>query len=361
MRRAPLSQEGARGALLSASYDLVDFDIARAAGPRRVIRGEALKGDITLDSGHTTFENCLIEGGGHGIHVMGDASLTVKSCEIRNVTMSGVHVTSTGRVQVVHSHIHHCGENGVRAVPPGARNTRMGTRLLVKGCDIHDIAAPWGDGPTGNCIFASRSDNAQFIGNRCVRATYSAIRVADSANVSMIGNYCDTHSNDAHVYYEFSFYGGIVAYNYFTNGLGGLAITNFLSGVGGHRYDGRQATVIGNRFTNYRTFAAKAEADALFAHNVIDGSATWGVWAGFGASVRNVQLTDNLIMNCRWGVGLPIMKTSPVEVRGNTFVNVDTPIAGLVPDWDVIAERRAAQPLSPQATHIIKDNLVSAN
>ncbi len=361
MRLLPRSQEDEREGLHSTSYGLADFDIARAAGPRRVIRNQALKGGITLDSGHTTFENCLIEGGGHGIHVTGDASLTVKSCEILNAAMSGVHVTSTGRVQVVHSHIHHCGENGVRAVSPGARNTRIDTRLLVKGCDIHDIAAPWGDGATGNCIFASRANNAQFIGNRCFRTAYSAIRVADGDNVSMIGNHCDGHSNDAHVYYEFSFYGGIIAYNYFTNGLGGLAITNFLSGVGGHRYNGRQATVVGNRFTNYRTFAAKAEADVLFAHNIIDGSATWGVWVGFGASVRNVQFTDNLIMNCRWGVGLPLMKTSPVEVRGNTFVNVEAPVMGLVADWDAIIEKRAARPLPPQTVHIIKDNIVSDN
>lgn len=371
MTDAPYSRRsvmlGAAGGLGAAgSLALLGSARARAeeagagVGPRNVIRDQILEGGIVLTEGHTHFENCVIKGGDNGIAVFGSASCTVSHCEISEATLAGIQVTTTGRVQILNNHIHHCGENGVRGVAPDPKAGSIAGNLLIDGNFVHDIEAPWGDGSTGNCITLWKIDDVQVLNNRCERSVYSSIRFAGCENTMMIGNYCNGSERDAQVYLEFAFFGGIVANNYIRGGGSGLSITNFLSGAGGHRYDGRQVVVTGNRLREQRQFGAKIEADVIFANNIIDGMERWAVCAGWGESVRNLQVVDNLIMNARWGVGLPTMKTSPVAVRGNRFYNVETPICGLLPNWKLHREERAATDLPADSVHLISDNHVEA-
>jgi hypothetical protein len=273
------------------------------------------------------------------------------NCEIRNPGKVGVFVSSTGRVQVLNCRIHHCGENGVRVESPDPQKSSLDANVLLQGNYLHDIAAPWGDGATGNCISVWRANGVQILSNRCEKMPYSAIRVADGRDSMLIGNHCVGGEKDSQIYLEFAFFGSIVANNYFGDGAGGFEAVNFGGG-----YEGRQAVVTGNRFRNFGQMAVKIEADVLFAQNIVDTATGWGVWAGFGQACRNLHVVDNLIMNCKWGVGVPTTDDHPVIVRDNRFFNVETPLAALVASWPLIEAGVAARPIPTETRHVIADN-----
>jgi hypothetical protein len=316
-----------------------------------VFRDLKLGGEQKFTEGRFLFDNCEIEGGGTGITIGGNAEVTLVNCEIRNVTSAGVFVSSTGRVQILNSKIHHCGENGIRVESANPQESLLDANVLIQGNHIHDIAAPWGDGATGNCVSVWKANAVQIMHNRCEKMIYSAIRIADGRDSMLVGNHCIGGEKDSQIYLEFAFFGSIVANNYFGDGRGGFEAVNF---GGGH--EGRQAIVIGNRFRNFNKMAVKIEADIVFAQNIVDTSKEWGVWGGFGPACRNLQIVDNLIMNCKWGVGVPTTDEHPVVVRGNRFFNVETPVAALVASWPLIEAGVAARPIPTETRHIIADN-----
>jgi hypothetical protein len=317
----------------------------------QLFRDQKLGGGLQFTEGRVLLENCEIDGGENGIAASGNADVTLINCEIKNPTKMGVFVTSTGRIQVLNCKIHHCGENGIRVESPDPQAGSLDGNVLLQGNHLHDIAAPWGDGATGNCISVWRANSVQIMNNRCEKMPYSAIRIADGRDSMLVGNHCIGGQKDSQIYLEFAFFGSIVANNYFGDGAGGFEAVNFGGG-----YEGRQAIVTGNRFRNFKQMAVKIEADVLFAQNIVDTCTEWGVWAGFGEACRNLHVVDNLIMNCKWGVGVPTTDDHPVIVKNNRFFNVETPMAALVASWPLIEAGVAARPIPTETRHVIADN-----
>lgn len=317
----------------------------------RVLRDQKLSGGLEFTEGTVVLENCQIDGGGNGVFIGGTADVTMINCHVANPAKQGVLVTSSGRIQILNSHIHHCGENGIRVESPDPKNASLEANVLIQGNYVHDITAPWGDGATGNCISVWRANNVQVMSNRCEKMIYSAIRVADGHNSMLIGNHCTGGLKDSQIYLEFAFFGSIVANNYFADGEGGFEAVNFGGG-----YEGRQALITANRFRGFRQKAVKIEADIVFAQNIIDACKEWGIWTGFGEACRNLLVVDNLIMNCRWGIGVPTSDDHPVIIKSNRFFNVETPVAALAASWPLIEAGVAARPIPTETRHIIADN-----
>lgn len=357
-RRDLLVGSGLGVAALAAGAVLSEAE-AQTTSAVNVRRDQTLAGGISLTSGRHVFENCTITGGGNAIAIGGTAEVALVNCHIRDCTRAGVYVTSTGHVQILNNHIYRCGENGVRIQSATPSTSSVATRTLVQGNYIHDITAPWGDGGTGNAISIWKAHNVQVIGNRCEAFVYSAVRNSDGHNTTVIGNHCSGGQRDSQVYFEFAFYGAVVANNYFGNGGAGLEVTNFTSGDGGVS-GGRQALVTGNRFQNFRMLAAKLEADVIFTDNIIDGVQNWGVLAGWNNATRNLTVANNLFMNCKWGVGLTTVDSDPVYVEGNRFSSTPTAICNYIGDWARLSAGTAALPLSSTTRHILRNNFAGA-
>lgn len=346
------------GGALGAGIAGVSAGPARAERPPAYTvlrRGESIQGGLVLSEGRTILEHCEIEGGRDGVAVHEDAQLTMINCVVKNVRRHGVYVTSQGRVQILNSRIAYCGENGVRVQPSDPDAGDLDADVLIQGNVIEQIAAPWGDGATGNAISGWKAHGLQIFANRCASFVYSAIRLADCHDSMLIGNRCVGGLRDSQIYLEFAFYGAIVANNEFANGAGGLEATNFLGGDGGGLYRGRQAIVTGNRFRNFRQKAAKIEADVIFAQNIVEGG-EWGVWAGWGPACRNLSVSGNLFMNSRYGVGLSEVDADPVIVEGNRFYGVEMPVTAYTANWEMIAAGIAARPLPAETRHVLRNN-----
>ena len=81
-----------------------------------------------------------------------------------------------------------------------------------------------------------------------------------------------------------------------------------------------------------------AEADAVIASNTVENVPGIGIAAGYGPFVRNVVVTNNVLVGTRIGIGVSVVQEQspgPVRVDGNIIgKGAEHAIVGL--EWDKI-------------------------
>lgn len=275
------------------------------------VDGNLLGMDANQATGLITLEDCedfaltgldVWRGLLNGIALTRSAG-TISDCTLREMSQAGLFSLDARGLDVSHNAISDCANNGLQIwrSSPGEDGS------LVQANRIERIASKGGgSGQNGNGINVFRAGGVLVSGNRITDCAYSAIRGNGASNIQMVGNACRTIGEVA-LYAEFAFEGALISGNVVDNAASGIAVTNFNEG-------GRLAVVQGNLIRNLfrrehepvdkRGVGIGVEADAAVTGNVIEGAPTAGILAGWGAYLRNVAMTGNLIRDA--GVGILI-------------------------------------------------------
>jgi uncharacterized secreted repeat protein (TIGR03808 family) len=216
--------------------------------------------------------------------------------------------------------------NNVRGAGNGGilvhRSQKGDDGTLVIDNRIEDIAnVSGGSGQFGNAINVFRAGNVIVRGNRISRAAFSAVRGNAASNIQILGNVA-TDIGEVAIYSEFGFEGAVIANNTVDGAALGISVVNFNEG-------GRLATVQGNLIRNLKPnrpagtdpgdgagIGICVEADAAVTGNVIEGAPSAGIAVGWGAYMRDVSVTGNVIRNARHGISVSVTNGA-----GNALIN----------------------------------------
>lgn len=226
---------------------------------------------------------------------------SISDCTITNAMQAALLSLDAAGLEILHNAVSDCANNGIQVwrSEPGTDGT------IVAGNRIMRIRADGGgSGQNGNGINVFRAGSVLVTGNRIADCAYSAVRGNAASDMQMTANSC-TRLGEVALYAEFGFQGALIANNLVDSAASGISVTNFNDG-------GRLAVVQGNLIRNLfrreqepedkRGVGISVEADSAVSGNVIEGAPTAGMVIGWGAYVRDVVATGNLIRASRVGI-----------------------------------------------------------
>jgi uncharacterized secreted repeat protein (TIGR03808 family) len=214
---------------------------------------------------------------------------------------AGLHSQDATGLDIVHNEIIDCANNGIQVWRSDAGEDGS---LVANNRIVRIRADGGGTGENGNGINVFRAGSVLVTGNRIADCAYSAIRGNAASDIQMVANSC-TRLGEVALYAEFGFEGALIANNLVDTAATGVSVTNFNDG-------GRLAVVQGNLIRNLfrreqepqdkRGEGITVEADTIITGNVIENAPTAGLVIGWGAYVREVVATANLIRKARVGI-----------------------------------------------------------
>lgn len=250
---------------------------------------------------------------------LADCSGRIADCNVHLAARAGIRSLDARGLDITGNLVTDCANNGILVW----RTTAGEDGTVVSGNRIERIgAASGGTGQNGNGINVFRAGGVLVTGNRVADCAYTAIRGNAASNIQMVANHC-TRLGEVALYAEFGFEGALIASNFIDTAATGISVTNFNEG-------GRLAVVQGNLIRNLfrrehepddkRGEGIGAEADTLVTGNTIEGAPTCGIKLGFGAYLRDVTATNNLIRNARVGVLVTSSPAAgPCHIAGNVI------------------------------------------
>ena len=183
-----------------------------------------------------------------------------------------------------------------------------------------------GSGQWGNAINVFRADNVIVRGNRIRNAAFTAVRGNAASNLQIVGNTCSGLGEVA-LYAEFGFEGAVIANNIVDGAALGVSITNFDKG-------GRLAVVQGNLIRNLvgrrpagtdpndsAGIGIGVEADTVVTGNVIENAPYAGIAAGWGAYLRDVAITSNVIRRAEFGITVSVAPGAGAAVIADNMIS----------------------------------------
>jgi uncharacterized secreted repeat protein (TIGR03808 family) len=266
---------------------------------------------------HLVIDNCMITGSGkHGL-ALEHASGRVERSDISGAADAGIYSVEAAGLEISGNTVSDCGNGGILV----HRWQQAEDGTIVSGNRVQRIGArSGGTGQNGNGINAFRAGNVSISGNIVSDCAFSAIRANSSSNLQMTGNTCSRSGGTA-LYSEFSFEGAVIANNIVDGAANGISIVNFNEG-------GRIGICSNNIVRNLSTtgpYPADApgfgvgisvEADTTVTGNVIENAPLYGMQIGWGAYMRNVVATGNIIRNAGTGIAVTV-----VEGAGDAIIS----------------------------------------
>lgn len=266
---------------------------------------------------HLVIDNCIITGSGkHGL-ALEHASGRVERSDISGAADAGIYSVEAGGLAISDNTVSDCGNGGILV----HRWQQAEDGTIVSGNRVQRIGAhSGGTGQNGNGINAFRAGNVSISGNIVSDCAFSAIRANSSSNLQMTGNTC-SRSGETALYSEFSFEGAVIANNIVDGAANGISIVNFNEG-------GRIGICSNNIVRNLSTtgpYPADApgfgvgisvEADTTVTGNIIENAPVYGMQIGWGAYMRNVVATGNIIRNAGTGIAVTV-----VDGAGNAIIS----------------------------------------
>lgn len=231
----------------------------------------------------------------------------IGTCDISGCNDSGLFSLDATGIEITGNRIHHCGNNAIQIwrSRPGEDGT------IIAHNRIHDIKAlDGGSGQNGNGVVIFRAASVNVTGNRIFDCAYSAVRSNAGANCQITGNSC-SRLGEVALYAEFGFEGAVIANNIVDTAATGIAITNFDHG-------GRLAVCSGNVVRNLtfreedgktqgRGTGISVEADTVLSNNVIEGAPGTGIRIGWGAALRDVAASGNVVRDAGIGIAVSVV------------------------------------------------------
>jgi uncharacterized secreted repeat protein (TIGR03808 family) len=183
-----------------------------------------------------------------------------------------------------------------------------------------------GSGQWGNAVNVFRADNVIVRGNRIRNASFTAVRGNAASNLQIVGNTCSSLGEVA-LYAEFGFEGAVIANNIVDGAALGVSVTNFDKG-------GRLAVVQGNLIRNLVArrppgtdpndgagIGIGIEADTAVTGNVIENAPYAGIAAGWGAYLRDVAITSNVIRRAEFGIAVSVAPGAGAAVIADNMIS----------------------------------------
>jgi uncharacterized secreted repeat protein (TIGR03808 family) len=263
------------------------------------------------------------------VHVSQARAVRITDCEIVNSGRSGVALESVEGEVTANTFsggdvaIFSIDARGLRITDNTIRNVANGGILVWRSASGDDgtIVADnrieaisnksGGSGEYGNAINIFRAGNVIVRSNRIRDAAFSAVRGNAASNLQIVNNTC-TGLGEVALYAEFGFEGALIANNIVDGAALGISVTNFNKG-------GRLAVVQGNiirNLVNRRPVGTDAndlagvgigvEADTVVTANVVENAPNVGIAAGWGAYLRDVAITSNVIRRADYGITVSV-------------------------------------------------------
>jgi uncharacterized secreted repeat protein (TIGR03808 family) len=264
----------------------------------------------------------IIGSGGNGIwfeNVSGDISGNIVT---KSATTAIVSFDAQGLL-VSRNTIQGTNDNGIEILRTAIGDD--GTQVIDNR--IEDIkAGPGGSGQYGNAINAFRAGNVIVRGNRIRNCDYSAVRGNSASNIQITGNSV-SDVREVALYSEFSFEGAVIANNTVDGAALGVSVCNFNEG-------GRIAVVQGNIIRNLLPkrpigtapdddagIGIYVEADTSVTGNVIENAPVTGIMVGWGAFMRDVSVTGNVVRDCRLGISVSVVNGAGTAVIAGNLIS----------------------------------------
>jgi uncharacterized secreted repeat protein (TIGR03808 family) len=306
--------------------------IAGVAGATRIVMAGGPSMMATTGSDHVGISNLVLDGAGiplperRGLlHVAQGRAIRIADCEIVNSGRNGIALESvegevTGNmISGGDAAIFSIDARGLRITGNTVRGAGNGGILVWRSASGDDgtlvvdnriegiMNKAGGSGQGGNAINVFRADNVIVRDNRIRNAAFSAVRGNAASNLQIVGNTC-TGIGEVALYAEFGFEGALIANNIVDGAALGVSVTNFDKG-------GRLAVVQGNLIRNLlgrrppgtdpddsAGIGIGIEADTVVTGNVVENAPYAGIAAAWGAYLRDVAITSNVIRRADFGI-----------------------------------------------------------
>jgi uncharacterized secreted repeat protein (TIGR03808 family) len=272
--------------------------------------------------GHLVVDNCQISGSGKNGLALEHACGRVERSDISGAADAGIYSVEAGGLEISGNTVSDCANGGI--LVHRWQVAEDGT--IVSGNRVEHIGArSGGTGQNGNGINAFRAGNVSISGNIVSDCAFSAIRANSSSNLQISGNTC-SRSGETAIYSEFSFEGAIISNNIVDGAANGISIVNFNEG-------GRMGVCSGNIVRNLSTsgpYPADApgfgvgisvEADTTVSGNVVENAPLYGMQIGWGAYMRNVVATGNIIRKAGTGIAVTVVEGAGTAVISDNVID----------------------------------------
>jgi uncharacterized secreted repeat protein (TIGR03808 family) len=325
--------------------------IAGVAGATRIVMAGGPSMMAATGSDHVGISNLVLDGAGiplperRGLlHVTQGRAVRIADCEIVNSGRNGIALESvegevTGNtISGGDAAIFSIDARGLRIAGNTVRGAGNGGILVWRSAPGDDgtlvvdnridgiMNKAGGSGQWGNAINVFRADNVIVRGNRIRNAAFSAVRGNTASNLQIVGNTC-TGIGEVAVYAEFGFEGALIANNIVDGAALGVSVTNFDKG-------GRLAVVQGNLIRNLLSrrppgtdpndsagIGIGIEADTVVTGNVVENVPYAGIAAGWGAYLRDVAITSNVIRRADFGITVSVAPGAGAAVIADNMIS----------------------------------------
>jgi len=335
------------GALQLPSYAA----ISGVAGASRIVMAGGPSMMSATGSDHISISSIVFDGAGiplperRGLlHMAQGRAIRVADCEIVNSGRNGVSLeavegeVSANTVSGGDAAIFSIDARGLKISGNVIRGPGNGGILVWRSAPGDDgtlivdnridgvMNKAGGSGQWGNAINVFRADNVIVRGNRIRNAAFTAVRGNAASNLQIVGNTCSGLGEVA-LYAEFGFEGAVIANNIVDGAALGVSVTNFDKG-------GRLAVVQGNLIRNLvgrrpagtdpndsAGIGIGIEADTVVTGNVIENAPYAGIAAGWGAYLRDVAITSNVIRRAEFGITVSVAPGAGAAVIADNMIS----------------------------------------
>jgi uncharacterized secreted repeat protein (TIGR03808 family) len=264
----------------------------------------------------------ILGSGGHGI-LLEQAAGEISGTTIADAADVALISYDARGLLIARNIIRRAGNNGIQILR--YENGDDGT--IIVDNRIEDVAnRAGGSGQFGNGVNAHRAGNVIVRGNRIRGCAFSAVRGNTAHNIQIVGNTC-TDVGEVALYSEFAFEGAVIAHNQVQRAAVGVSVCNFNEG-------GRLAIVQGNiirelkpkrpRGTepdeNSAGMGIYVEADTAVTGNVVEQAPTAGIMLGWGAYLRDVSVTGNVVRAAHMGIAVSVVAGAGAAVIADNMI-----------------------------------------
>src|SRR3984957_17777633 len=310
--------------------------ISGVAGATRIVMSGGPSIMSASGSEHIAITDIVLDGAGiplperRGLlHVTQGRAVRINNCEIVNSGRNGISLESVeGEVA---SNTINGGDAAIFSID--ARGLKISDNT-IRGPGNGGIQV-WrsATGDDGTLIVDNRIEgvmnkaggSGQW-GNRIRNAAFTAVRGNAASNLQIVGNTC-TGLGEVALYAEFGFEGAVIANNIVDGAALGVSVTNFDKG-------GRLAVVQGNLIRNLvgrrpagtdpndgAGIGIGIEADTVVTGNVIENAPYAGIAAGWGAYLRDVAITSNVIRRAEFGITVSVAPGAGAAVIADNMIS----------------------------------------
>ena len=271
---------------------------------------------------HLVVDNCSILGSGKNGLALERVSGRIERSEITGAADAGIYSVEAGKLQIQANTVSDCGNGGI--LVHRWQIADDGTMIFANRIE-RILARSGGTGQNGNGINAFRANGVSIANNSVSDCAFSAIRANSSSNIHMSGNSC-LRSGETAIYAEFAFEGAVINANIVDGAANGISIVNFDSG-------GRMGVCSANIVRNMSTqgpyqpdppgfgVGISVEADCAITGNVVENAPRYGMNIGWGAFMRNVVATGNVIRKAGTGIGVSVVEGTGSAVISDNIID----------------------------------------